>query len=66
MTKNYLNHQRNLVYKKVTEENDLEFGEPEFHLRVNHAPNPEGETVKLEIRQLVRKGCFLSKYLYYL
>jgi len=52
MAKNYINHQRNLFYKKVTEEDDLDLGEPEYHLRVNHAPNPEAETVKNEIHQI--------------
>jgi len=52
MVKNYINHQRNLFYKKITEEDDLDLGEPDFHLRVNHAPKPENETVKLEVHLL--------------
>jgi len=50
IAKNLINHQRALFYAKVSDENYLDFGEPEYHLRVNHAPAPESETVKAEVR----------------
>jgi DNA-directed RNA polymerase specialized sigma24 family protein len=50
--KKYINHQRNLFYKLVTDEADLEFAEPEFHMRTNHSPKPENEAMKLEVHQL--------------
>ena len=52
MMKNYTNHLRSLFYKKVADQDDLDHENPEFHYRVNHAPSPEKETMRLEIHQL--------------
>jgi RNA polymerase sigma factor (sigma-70 family) len=52
MAKNFIKHEKSLYYRKITEDDSLEFVDPEFQLHLNHPRKPETEAENQEIHDL--------------